>query len=227
MRIKFILLLTILTTGCSENNWDVIFVEDNNTSQARYVRDLYKIEAAIQRLNPIIGAYPPIITSDQHRQEIYDSWWETTRLAQEIDVVFPNDPEVLLRLGELSQMGHNLDINGSAQRSEVALSRAIELDPKNVRALLSLSRLYINSGVKQKKAEQLLFEAKRLSLPTALPEADSGLMFIYLQLDRKEDAIKYGEQYLEANPSDIRIRKLVDGSRANEVKNQWVPLQKP
>ena len=150
---------------------------------------------------------------------------ETTRLAQELDIVFPNDPEVLVRLGELEQMGHNLDIKGCAQQSEATLNRVIKLAPQNVRAHLSLARLYINSSVEQKKAEQLLFEAKRLSSPAVLSEADLGLMFVYLQLGQKENAIKYGQQYLEANPSDTQIRKLVDGIGTNKVRNRWAPLQ--
>ena len=223
--IMLVVLIAVFTVGCLEENQITVIVENNDASQARYARDLSEVEEAIQKLNPTIGAYPPRFTSDTHGQEVYEIWFETTRLTQELDVVFPNDSEVKVRLGELSQMGHNLDVKGSAQQAELALTSAIQLDQRNIRAYISLARLYINSGVKQEKAEQLLFEAKRLSSPNVLSEADLGLMYVYLQLERKEDAIQYGQYYLEANPTDIRIKKMVEAIRTDKVKNRWAPLQ--
>ena len=72
-----IILIAVFSGGCLEENQIVVIVEDNDASQARYVRDLSKLEETIQELNPVIGAYPPQFNSDAHGQEINEIWFET------------------------------------------------------------------------------------------------------------------------------------------------------
>jgi tetratricopeptide (TPR) repeat protein len=124
---------------------------------------------ALRRLD---GAawFPPRVKDDAERDRLGKEWEKAVSGLEVLRRSYPDDPQVLRRLGACYRMGFNLDMPGAWERAEAYLLRAEELAPKAPEAYISLGILYADMDfdhAEQAEAQfrQALGRARQEELP--------------------------------------------------------------
>jgi Flp pilus assembly protein TadD len=136
----------------------------------------------------------------------------------------PDDAELRMWAGSLlGQMGHTAD-------AEREYKKAIDLDPKSVKALNGLGYMWAEEAVNLDEALGLIKRALEIE-PQNGPITDS-LGWIYFQQGHYEDALRELERAVELGPQDPEIYdhvgdahlKLGDKAKAIEWWNKALAL---
>lgn len=158
----------------------------------------------------IAGNYPPGIKNEEEFGRVKNEWYQT-----EIELIAKSKREgksfdTELKLGHLYRYGHNLDIKGAWENSNLHFRRAIELAPTSVDAHIGLGVLFVNSDFKYAtEAEESFKRAITLSKGQRTPkEAMFGLFFSYYYQGRLADAIGVADKYIVENPSESDMHRL-------------------
>jgi len=176
---------------------------------------LPSIDAQLADLRPFLRGYPPNISGPSEKRQIEDRWHATEAELLALEQSDPDDPRVLIRLGELYRFGHNLDAPGAADRCVSTLDRLIELDPTNVDAHLTLGILYTDAGPRWAgEGENHLRRAIELAAPSPLPRGWRALTFAYYYQAKFGDAVAAADQALLLEPDDPGLRKLREQAAA-------------
>ncbi len=142
-----------------------------------YERHLQDVDGKLSALRPVLGGYPPQISSDAQLKEVKRQWTDTENELKTLRETYPNSAEIEWRLGEVYRFGHNLDIPGAAQLCVAHLERAISLQPDLVAAHLELGMFYTDAGIRWAPlGERSLRRAIELSGATPLPRACPRLL---------------------------------------------------
>jgi tetratricopeptide (TPR) repeat protein len=130
---------------------------------------------------------------------------------QFVDVPNPN-PYFLKRAGMLNSMGHNLDIQGMAQKADSIFRKWLSIKPEDP----SANQMYgaFLGGVGKAK-EAIPYLEKAMSL--GVPQAPYSLGIAYLTLGEKEKATQYLKAYLEKHPEDKKTRELYEAISSGRV----------
>jgi len=93
---------------------------------------LRSADAQLDQLRPVLRRYPPNLSNSTQRGEVEDRWRATEATLVALQRSNPDEPRVLLRLGELYRFGHNLDVPGAGERCVSTPEHLISIDPSNV-----------------------------------------------------------------------------------------------
>jgi len=181
---------------------------------------LQRLDAEIDGLAPYLGGYPPQLQDDAERQRVTAQWRRAVTQCGTLLQQYPDDAALTWRAGVLSQMGHNLDIQGAWQQAERHFKRTLALNPKSVDAHLSLGFLYVHTHPKYAlPAERAFTRALALAKDTPLPDAHFGLTFAYYYQAKFRDAVREAEVYLALHPDAAAMKDLRDLAleRANKA----------
>jgi tetratricopeptide (TPR) repeat protein len=167
------------------------------------------VDAQIEQLRPILRGYPPNITAAESRAEVERSWHATEAELLSLQRSHPDDPRVLLRLGELYRFGHNLDVPDAGSHCASNLTRLLSIDPSNIDAHLILGFLYTDADPRKwEEGERLLRRAIALSGNTPLPPARRALVIVCYHQAKFPDAVAAADAYLALVPNDSNIQAL-------------------
>jgi hypothetical protein len=110
---------------------------------------------------------------------------------------YPNNIKILVRLGDLYQLGHNFDFEDSWIKSEHYFKEAIKLDSNFYYAHWALGHLYVTTNINYAKAaeKELLF-ALTSPKDDLLAQTFSDLTFSMYYQGRFADTKKYIEKYI-------------------------------
>lgn len=153
--------------------------------------------------------YPLKIDDPQILEKLKLNWEKAKHSFEAARAKYPDDPQVLKRLGVLYRRGHNLDFPGSWERSEAFLLRTETLAPSMTAAYISLGILYGDLGKKHWPASESQFKkALRHAGKNEQPHIWWGLANVLANRGKKSEALKYVEKLQRLKPADERIKKL-------------------
>jgi len=158
----------------------------------------------LRALEPAIGHYPADIKDPAEVKARYDALKADldTALAQN-----PGDEKVLAQRGYLQAMGHNADYAGAWEGATKDLTAALEKDPNDVFAILSLANLWVNSRPDLAGRAELLYRGAQCNLgDTPLEEAQRGLFFAFYYQGKFQDAWRQA-RYLSQTWPDVQAYK--------------------
>ncbi|WP_444935479.1 hypothetical protein ACJJIW_13885 [Microbulbifer sp. JMSA004] len=170
-----------------------------------------EIRQSILKLNQFIGGYPPSFTNEKERELIYRKWLVLVSEAEAFYTVHNGSEESLYLLSELYRQGHNMDVEGSAEKAFNNLSACLHTFKKSVMCNFSASYFYLSIGPAYlDKAELSLSILKEHFSPNLNSEVESGYVFLHIY---HQDIPKAKQQI------DFFIQKFPNSSRVAMFEN--------
>jgi tetratricopeptide (TPR) repeat protein len=169
------------------------------------------IAKRIAGLNSYIGGYPPQIANDQQRAQVYKDWTDLLRIGWKLEDAAPQAEFSLYVLADLYRQGHNLDVDGAAQKAMDALDRCLAAYPDSVSCHWTASYLYLSIHPSvAPKGEASLLRLRQLLKDQPSKEVERGLVFAYLSQQKMDEALRQMDYYLTLVPGDERMRGMRD-----------------
>ncbi|MBI4756335.1 MAG: tetratricopeptide repeat protein [Betaproteobacteria bacterium] len=175
--------------------------------------DVAYLDAMLSDLASHAMRYPPRFDSIEDRQRAAR---DVTALSGMLEVL-ANDPaanpELLVRLGMLHSMGHNLDLAGAAQKASVTFQRLLSASPSHPRGNYRYG-MFLAGTDRAKEAIPYLEKA----LAAGVPEAAYTLGMAHLSLGNTEKALIHLDDYHRRHPGDADAAKFVEALRGGKVE---------
>jgi len=169
--------------------------------RAQPSRDPRKVLQDIQGLNRYLGSYPPNLKTEEEREQVYKRWLD---LAADTEAFAKNSPvrEMSLYMqSELYRQGHNLDVRGSADRANTALTNCLQDFPESTPCHLSASYFYLAIGPQYlDDAEKSLAFLRGHYAPRHHPEVEGGYVFLHIYRQDTEAAKQQIDFFLKTFP---------------------------
>jgi len=182
---------------------------------------IQEIEEAVENLNTYIGGYPPRLSSEQQRNQVYETWKRALREARRQDKARPGSEQVLHLLAELYRQGHNLDVRTSADLAVETIDSCLARFPKSLGCNFSASYFYLSVNPKYApKGEQALLTLRGIFAPDVNIEVERGLVYAYVMQQRRADALKQIDYYLTLEPGADWALQFKRGLEDGEIKLQ-------
>ena len=169
------------------------------------------LTAADKALAGLDGAetFPPRIKDEAGKDILQEKWQKAAAVIEVLRKRYPDDPQVLRRLGVCYRMGHNLDMPGAWDRAEAYLLRTEELAPDAPDAYISLGILYADTGIEYaEQAERQFRTALRYARQEQLPQIWWGLAVALYYQGRVAEAVETIERLIAHSPEDANAQKL-------------------
>jgi predicted Zn-dependent protease len=128
---------------------------------------------------------------------------------------FAHSPEILLRLGRLYAMGHNLDIPDSADKAVTAFTALLELTPDDPQANYQYGA-FLAATTRTGSGIPFLERAKA----GGVVDAEYWLGMSYLVVGNKAKAKENLESYAKRVPNDRNAARMLDAIRDDKVEIQ-------
>jgi tetratricopeptide (TPR) repeat protein len=181
----------------------------NQPPASARVPNIAEIDSKLAALRPILRSYPASIASEEQRRQVERRWHEAEDALERFSETHPNQSPVEYRMGELYRFGHNLGIEGAADRCVAHLQRAVALQPDFAEAYLELGMFYTDSGPRwASSGETNLKKAIELSRPTPAPRAWRALSLAYYYQAKFAQAESAADRYLMLVPDDEDVRHI-------------------
>lgn len=161
--------------------------------------------------------YPPHFDSIDDRQRAERDVSGIASLLDPLAGNFSRNPELLLRLGYLHTLGHNLDLAGSDKKAIDAFTALLTLSPDDRRGNLRYG-MFLAGTTKVADAIPYLEKAKSLGVLAA----DRPLGMAYIALGNNAKALENLESYSKRVPSDESAVKMIDAIRKGNIEIRHV-----
>ncbi len=167
-------------------------------------------DARLQALAPIIGQWPPRITSAAQGADVLDRYRALERELDDQSIRHPEDADLLVQLAWLHAMGHNIEIEDAWDLAEHDYVAALKLAPGNEEAATGLAILYLNSNLAlAPKAEQVLLRLQSQSGHPLGDHARSTLVTAYLYQRKWTPAERLARELVAKEPANADYRELL------------------
>jgi hypothetical protein len=163
------------------------------------------------------GTYPPHFDSIDDRQRAEHDVTGIASLLDPLADKFSRNTELLLRLGYLHTLGHNLDLAGSDKKAIAAFTALLALSPDDRRGNLRYG-MFLAGTTKVADAIPYLEKAKSLGVLAA----DYPLGMAYIGLGNNAKALENLESYSRRVPGDENAVKIIDAIRRGNVEIKHV-----
>ena len=123
------------------------------------------IKSEREHLNFLIGGWPTRIKDAADKKRVQELWTATMNYAQ--DNINHSAPDVndLIVVADLFRMGHNVDIQGTAEECDSILKDVLKVAPENGEAHYVFAAFLVTSALGAAPlAEKHFLEAERLSI---------------------------------------------------------------
>lgn len=177
---------------------------------------LKRADEALLRLDGA-ASFPPQVNDDAERDLLRKEWQKAVATLEALRKRYPDDPQLLRRIGACYRRGYNLGMPGAWERAEAYLLRTEELAPEAPEAYISLGILYADTGPDHAGPAEKQF---RKALPHARKEQLAqvwwGLALALYYQGKVRDAVATIDRLIALNPDDARARKLRETFLASE-----------
>lgn len=186
-----------------------------NASGSGAVLDLRYVDRIISDLQQHAGSYPARFDSSDDEQRARQ---DITRVVSILNVLVQGaspSVEILIRLGMLTALGHNLRISGSGELASQYLTRALAIDPENPQANYRYG-VFLADTARPNDSIPYLEKAQRKGVSQAL----YSLGLVYLTLNDAPSALRFLEEYRVTNPNDARADAIIEFIRSGATRPQ-------
>lgn len=174
----------------------------------------------IEALEPIIGGYPPNISSESEAASVNKRYQALKSELDKLLAAKPDDQQLLFMRGYLQNMGHNLDIPEAWDGADKDLRKLLTLNSGHIPGLITLAELWVNSKPDlAPKAEQLFRAAQCYNKDEPLERAQRGIFFALYYQGKKKEAWLQSEYLKQTWPESEQYRKLNDIARNVMVRS--------
>jgi Flp pilus assembly protein TadD len=169
------------------------------------------LKAADKALARLDGAasLPLRVKTDAERDFLQKEWEKAIASLETLREKYPDDPQVLRRLGVCYRMGHNLDMPWAWERAEAYLLRTQELAPEAPEAYISLGILYADTHLDYAERAEAQFRKALIHAGKAqIPQVWWGLAVSLYYHGRMKEAVKAVDRLIALRPDDTSAKKL-------------------
>jgi tetratricopeptide (TPR) repeat protein len=191
----------------------VVAVSQSSDGQNHATISFSYLDQIITDLASHAADYPPRFDSPK---DLKRAQADVTALSAMLDTLSngpaPNQ-QLLLYVGILNSIGHNLDVPATAQRAISAFTRLLQQAPEEPRANFFYGKFLADAG-KPNEAIPMLEKAKSLGVANA----DYVLGIAYMVAGNNEKALENFELYAKRVPNDPNAAKMIDAIRNGNVQ---------
>ncbi|TKB44831.1 hypothetical protein [Thalassotalea mangrovi] len=202
MKIVVLLSLIFPLISCTAVPDEEPVLLHTNISQSQLGSNLSfeELDEEVNRLNSIVGMYPPRFEDELHREQTFMIWLELVDVAKKFHQQL-GEEKTYYMLTELFRMGYNMQVPGSGQNAMDYLSACLTTYPTSVACNFSATYFYLTAGKYYlHDAEKSLQRLRAHYLPAVNLEVESGYVFLYLFLQDEERAVAQIDRFIDAFP---------------------------
>ncbi len=176
--------------------------------------DLAYFDRMLSDLSEHAGSYPPQFDSPTDMQRAQR---DAHHLIGMFDVAFgPSPPNgLLLRMGLLGSVGHNLDVPQAAAFAQANFQRLLRTNAEDAMGNYHYGS-FLAASARPREALPYLHKARDKGVIPAL----YAIGMTQLSLGNKSSALSALNEYLKRNPSDQRVRMLADAIRDGKLDSK-------
>ena len=170
---------------------------------------LSEVDKSLNKLDYYLGSFPPNTKDDNEKIQVEKMFKRIENSLLNLDKSYPKNKEIKIRLGELYQDGHNMDLDNSFEKSESNFKQAIQIDTSFYKAHNELGVLYVNTDIKYAKDAE-----KEFLIALKSPDKDiqtstySSLAFSMYYQGRFPEAKSYIEKYISISKDTTATKML-------------------
>ncbi len=167
------------------------------------------IDQELHALQPIIGGYPPAITSTKQRDAVIKRY-RTLKARLDAEVkARPDDADLHLQRATLEDMGHNIDLDGAFDAARADYTFVMDHRPGDITARLGLATLLVNTNPTYAGEAKALFLSAQCSYgKEPLEAAQQGLFFADYYLGHIMEAKARSRYLVKHWPNNQTYRQL-------------------
>lgn len=161
------------------------------------------------------GNYPPQFDTAEDAQRAQQDVITLMGMLGATFATGQTPPELMLRMGLLGAIGHNLDAPGGAAYAQSQFAQLLKANPEHAAGNYHYG-IFLVGTARPKEALPYLLKAKEKGVIPAL----YGLGMTYLTLGETAKAVESLQDYQKAEPRDTSVEKLLVAIRAGKVETQ-------
>lgn len=174
--------------------------------------DMGVVNAIIGDLARHAHTYPTQFKDDKERQRATQDAGNLSGMLNILTSSGSVQPELLLSVGRLNAMAHNLDVSGAAQRADAAFQQLLMNQPEHPQGNYEYG-LFLASSSRPKAAIPYLEKA----MTQGVDAAPYTLDLAYLALNDKRKALESFHGYTKKHPEDGIAQRLTKTIREGYV----------
>lgn len=179
----------------------------------KYGLDLQYIDKVITDLAQHAQNYPPKFDNEEDKQRATN---DARMLSGLLDKIINKDDaplELLKRSSSLNSIGHNLDINGAAQKADRDFQKLLSLKPENSEINFAYG-VFLGGSNQGEKALPYLKKSAKLGNSNAY----YALGMAYLVRQESDLALKNFEIYKKLTPTDKNVVRIIGAIKSGSIK---------
>ena len=170
------------------------------------------VDQMLSALQHYANNYPPKFDSPADMQRAKADAGKLMGMLGAVFATGPAPPEMLLRMGMLGAVSHNMDIPGGAAYAQTHFEHLLKTDPAHAAGNFQYGSFLGNTG-RAKEALPYLVKAKDKGVIPAL----YAIGMSHLMLGDQALALENLQAYQKAVPGDASVGKLIDAVRVGKV----------
>lgn len=170
------------------------------------------VDQMLSALQQHAGNYPPKFDSPADMQRAKADAGKLMGMLGAVFSTGPAPPDMLLRMGVLGAVSHNMEVPGGAAYAQTHFERLLKTDPAHAAGNFQYGTFLGNTG-RAKEALPHLVKAKDRGVVPAL----HAIGMSHLMLGDQALALENLQAYQKAVPGDASVGKLIDAVRAGKV----------
>jgi tetratricopeptide (TPR) repeat protein len=180
--------------------------------------DLKCVDGIMDDLAKHAKGFPPSFRSKEEKGRAERDVKMLSAMFAPIAAKDDAEMEILLRAGFLNSMGHNLDIQGSAERAINYFERLLKKESDHVKGNYYYGGFLAAIPNRQKESLKYLEKAYQLGIE----DAAYTLGLTHLILGDKNKFLEYFEAYVRSNPDNESAKRLLENIKSGkgEVKRR-------
>ncbi len=172
-----------------------------------------EINNNIKDLFHYAGVYPPQYKNENEKNNANKLFVDTEKQLIQLKDTNKEDYEIYIRLGDLYQAGHNMNIKESWNKSEYYFKKALSLKPEEGYAYYGIGHLYVTTNIEfAKQAEVYLLKALKFGNDDLKIIVYADLAFAKYYQGNFKEAKEYLLKYLKYRnePSSNKLLKIIN-----------------
>lgn len=176
--------------------------------------DMRVIDYYISRIAFYAKEYPPKFKNKEEQDEVINKLEQLIGLLEIIGENQQNNPEFLARAAFANSMGHNVDLEGAAEKSGAYYEKLLRITPESPIANYHYGMFL--SGTRKYHFDSIPYLEKALKL--GQEDARYTLGLLYYEQGEKEKGMLMLEKYSMDNPKNVHVKKIIEAINSGNLK---------